>query len=117
MNFKFDGQKVKANMEKKLGYAQAQSTKFLEKAKNIDVKGAAQKGVDMATAGGQTAKDMFNKSSAGKKINAHGKGLVGGAKKAFKTGVSLAKKNPYIAGAAAGVAAVTLIKNRRKKNA
>lgn len=114
MNFKFDGQKVKANMEKKLGYAQAQSTKFIEKAKAFDVKSAAQKGVDIATAGSQTAKDMFNKSATGQKINAHGKGLVGGAKKAFNAGVSLAKKNPYVAGAAAGVAAVSLIKNRKK---
>ncbi len=114
MNFKFDGQKIKANMEKKLGYAQAQSTKFIEKAKAFDVKSAAQKGVDIATAGSQTARDMFNKSATGQKINAHGKGLVGGAKKAFNTGVSLAKKNPYIAGAAAGVAAVSLLKNRKK---
>ena len=114
MNFKFDGQKVKANMEKKLGYAQAQSTKFIKKAKNIDVKSGVQYVADATKAGGETAKEMFNKSATGQKINAHGKGLVGSAKKAFNTGVSLAKKNPYIAGAAAGVAAVTLIKNRKK---
>lgn len=114
MNFKFDGKKVKADMTKQLGYAQAGATKFIEKAKNIDVKSGAQYVADASKAGGQTAKNMFNKSATGQKINAHGKGLVGGAKKAFNTGVSLAKKNPYIAGATAGVAAVTLIKNRKK---
>ena len=110
MNFKFDGQKVKANMEKKLGYAQAQSTKFIEKAKNIDIKSKAQYAGDAFKAGSQTAKDMFNKSATGKKINAHGKGLVSGAKKAVK----VAKANPYITAALVGTAAISSIVDRKK---
>ncbi len=114
MNFKFDGKKVKADMTKQLGYAQKVGTEFIEKAKQTDIKAGAQYVADAAKAGSQTAKSMYNKSATGKKINAHGKGMVGGAKKAFNTGVSLAKKNPYVAGAVAGVAAVSLLKNRKK---
>lgn len=115
MNFKFDGKKVKADMSKKLGYAQKVGTEFIQKAKQTDVKAGAQYAVDAAKAGGQTAKSMYNKSATGQKINAHGKGMLGNAKKVLSKGAKAAARvNPYVAGAAAGVAAVSLIKNRKK---
>ena len=75
MNFKFDGQKVKANMEKTLGYAQQGATKFIEKA------GAA----------ASTAKQMGGKAT--------GQAIAGGAINAFGKGMKLAKANPAIIGA------------------
>jgi len=86
MNFKFDSKKIKADMTANLGYAQKGATKF----------------VDTVKAGGQEAKSMFNKSSAGKKINAHGKGMMNSkvgqkGKQLLTSGINLAKKNPKIA--------------------
>ena len=122
MNFKFDGKKVKADMSKKLGYAQKVGTEFIQKAKQTDVKAGAQYAVDAAKAGGQTAKSMYNKSATGQKINAHGKGMLGNAKKVLSKGAKAAARvNPGVAlGVFAGAAAMgtaNRIKNRRKKNA
>jgi hypothetical protein len=95
MGFKFDGKKVKADMTKNLGYAQAGATKFIEKA------GAA----------ASTAKQMGGKATgqaiAGKAINAFGKGM------------KLAKANPAILGATVvgmGIQnTINRIKTRRAK--
>ena len=80
MNFKFDGKKVKANMEKTLGYAQQGATKFIDKA------GAA----------ASTAKQMGAKAT--------GQAAAGGAINAFGKGMKLAKTyakaaaNPLVGG-------------------
>lgn len=78
MNFKFDGKKVKADMTKQLGYAQAGATKFIDKA------GAA----------ASTAKSMGAKATgqaaAGGAINAFGKGMKLAAKANPATKAALA---------------------------
>ena len=75
MNFKFDGKKVKADMTKQLGYAQAGATKF----------------IDRAGAAASAAKRMGAKAT--------GQAAVGGAINAFGKGMKLAKANPAILGA------------------
>ena len=95
MNFKFDGKKVKADMTKQLGYAQAGATKFIEKA------GAA----------ASTAKQMGAKAT--------GQAAVGGAINAFGKGMKLAKANPAMLGATVvgmGIQnTINRIKTRRAK--
>lgn len=77
MNFKFDGKKVKADMSKKLGYAQQGATKF----------------IDSAGAAASTARQMGGKAT--------GQAIVGKAINAFGKGMKLAKANPAVLGGVA----------------
>jgi len=95
---KIDRKKVKADMTKKLGYAQKVGTKWLDSARAHVQEGVSQ----------------VKKTKVGKKINAHGKGLM--KSKAAKTVTAFAKRHPIGTAVAAGIAIGRITKKRKNGN-